>query len=276
MLEEALEFARQNQLSSSAEYAEVINDLGLMDWFEDELDSAKRLLEQGLNIRLMIFPQYHPAVTESLFNLAGVFESRNFFDEAEYYYRRCIQLTEEWSGESNQVIWIYRLSLLNFLLDNSREHETADLIAQLSRALDEGLIKNLNERLSVEIGLADAMALMQYKDSAMRYFRQAIKTEVELVRMGSKDDMRARNRFLKYLYKLRNYKLAEKLFRDAVDFRKSFYGTSSKVVASSEWFGRPSSKQGRWKGNSSIQKGFGHYYRKGDQPGLGRAGVWQN
>ena len=135
LLEEALEFARQNQLSSSAEYAEVINDLGLMDWFEDELDSAKRLLEQGLNIRLMIFPQYHPAVTESLFNLAGVFESRNFFDEAEYYYRRCIQLTEEWSGESNQVIWIYRLSLLNFLLDNSREHETADLIAQLSELL---------------------------------------------------------------------------------------------------------------------------------------------
>ena len=37
------------------EYAEVLNDLGLMDWFEEELDSAKRLLEQGLNIRLMIF-----------------------------------------------------------------------------------------------------------------------------------------------------------------------------------------------------------------------------
>ena len=277
LLEEALEFGRLNELSNSAEYAEVLNDLGLMDWFEEELDSAKRLLEQGLNIRLMIFPQYHPSVTESLFNLAGVFESRSLFDEAEYYYRRCISLTEEWSGESNQVIWIYRLSLLNFLLDNSREHETEDLIAQLSRALDEGSIKNLNERLSIEIGLADSMALMQYKDSAMRYFRKAVKTEIELVRMGSKDDMRARNRFLQYLYKLRHYDLAEKLFRDAVDFRKSFYGPNSQVVANSQIsLGDHLQKQNRCEAAIPLyQEALSIISLKGDKPGLSRAGVWQ-
>ena len=108
-------------------------------------------------------------------------------------------------------------------------------------------------------------------------FRKAIKTEVELVRMGSKDDMRARNRFLKYLYKLRNYKLAEKLFRDAVDFRKSFYGTSSKVVASSQIsLGDHLQKQGRCEVAIPLYKeALSIITLKGDQPGLGRAGVWQ-
>ena len=277
LLEEALEFGRLNQLSNSAEYAEVLNDLGLMDWFEEELDSAKRLLEQGLHIRLMIFPQHHPAVTESLFNLAGIFESRNLLDEAEYYYRRCISLTEQWSGESNQVIWIYRLSLLNFLIDNAREHETNDLITQLSRALSAGSVKNLNERLSIEIGLAETMALMQNKYSAMRYFRKAIKTEIELVRMGSKDDMRARNRFLQYLYKLRHYDLAEKLFRDAVNFRKSFYGPNSLVVASSQMsLADHLQKQNRCEAAIPLYKeALSIISLKGDKPGFSRAGVWQ-
>ena len=143
--------------------------------------------------------------------------------------------------------------------------------------MEEDLIENLNERLSVEIGLADAMALMQFQDSAIRYFRRAIKTEIELVKMGSKDDMRARNRYLQYLYKLRKYDLAEKLFRDAVEFRKSFYGATSEVVASSQIsLGDHFYKQDRCEAAIPLYtEALSVITKNGDQPGLGRAGVWQ-
>lgn len=276
-LEESMEFANLEGRTSTAEFAELLNDLGLMYWFENELEAAMEFIEQGLQIRRKIFPNNHPSVTESLFNLAGLLESQKLYDEAEYYYRLCIKLTEESNSTMNQIIWVYKLSLLNFLMDMNRDNEAGSVITELEGALQRNAINNLNERLAVQVSLAEAMSLDQNQTITEMYFREAIKSEMELVRLGARDEMRARNKYLQYLYKNRKFVQAEKLFRDGIRFRRSFYGDNHMLVASSQIsFADHLLKQTRCEeAIPSYQEALAIILAQGDKPGLNRAIIWQ-
>lgn len=273
LLEKAQDFGKITNLQDTSVYAEVLNDIGLMEWFEKRNDVAFEFIKKGFDIRLRIFPMNHPSVTESIFNIAGILESKQLYDQTEELYRLCIDLT----ALDVQMIWVYKVSLLNFLLEMNRDDDAIEVIAQIEGALEKNLIKNLNERLAAEVSLAQAMVIFHDDNMADYFFSKAVETEIELVKIGANDEMRARNKYLQYLYRARKYEEAEKVFKQALEFRKVFYGPQHLVVASSQIsLADHLIKQSRCTEAISLYKeALAAVLLHGDKPGLSRVILWQ-
>lgn len=277
ILDKASDFVKVTNLQNTAVNAELLNDKGLMEWFEQRNDLAFEMIKEGLNIRLKMFPMNHPSVTESIFNIAGILESQKLYDQAEDLYRLCVDLTQELNGLNVQIIWVYKVSLLNFLLEMNRDDDALEVITQIEGALETDLIKNLNERLAAEVSLAQAMAIFNEDSMAEFFFSKAVDTEIQLVKIGANDEMRARNKYLRYLYKAKKYAEAEKVFKQALEFRKVFYGPQHLVVASSQIsFADHLIKQSRCTEAISLYKdALNSVSEHGDKPGLSRVILWQ-
>lgn len=136
LLERAGEaFARSSGIDNESAAA-AADTLGNVLRASGELDSAGRVLDATLALRIRILGADHPDVAVTMNNLAGTHHVAGRFDEAEPLYRRAIAILEGSSGGSDIRLAESALNLGYLLLAKAERADAAALFRKALAVLD--------------------------------------------------------------------------------------------------------------------------------------------
>jgi tetratricopeptide (TPR) repeat protein len=101
LYEEALKIREQVLGKQHPDYAESLNNLAGLCYYQGDYEQAKPLLEQALAIREQVLGKQHPDYAESLNGLAVLCHSTGQYERALPLYQRALEIREQMLGKDH-------------------------------------------------------------------------------------------------------------------------------------------------------------------------------
>jgi tetratricopeptide (TPR) repeat protein len=86
------------------DYADTLNDLGLLLYDKGDYESSERLLRESLAMKQKLLGEKHPEIATSLNNLAEVLQNKGDLAGAEANYRACLAMRRELLGSVHPLV----------------------------------------------------------------------------------------------------------------------------------------------------------------------------
>lgn len=125
-LSAALATRREILTEPNAEIAQNLEDLGAIKWFQNDFESAEKLIRDSLSQRTRLFGEESLPVASSLNYLAACRDSLGFHQEAEDDYRRALELRRRIATGDDRVLIARSLNNLGTCLRNRQEYSEAE------------------------------------------------------------------------------------------------------------------------------------------------------
>jgi tetratricopeptide (TPR) repeat protein len=156
------------------DYADAVNDLGLMFRDQGDLEQAERLLRESLAMQRRLYGERHPELALSLNNLALVLQLKGDLDGAEATYRQALAMRRELLGPLHPEVANTLNNLAFVLYDRGNvgaalatEHESLDIYRKLFPGDNPDVARTLNR-------LGYLYTEMRDYGSADRYLQEAL------------------------------------------------------------------------------------------------------
>jgi len=210
--------------------AKALIKLSVLDREELDLDSAERMVRQGLNLQRGVLGDVHPIVTESLRELAAVLSEKGDLDQADELFRQSLEATRRVYGEGHirtaVALHNFGLQLLKRKPAAAETHLTEAV--EVLESLDLGNEAALAHALD---GLAAAeMDLKRYQE-AESSFQRALELRRRSLPADHPDIALSLNNLASLYSRTGRHDEAETMFRQALERFRSIYGDAHPRVA---------------------------------------------
>lgn len=119
--------------TEGTEWAEAVNNLGLLYYTQGKFDKALPYHEQALKIRQKGFGEAHVETAESYNNLGAVYDGQEEYLKAEFYYKKALEIWEKVLGKKHPRVAVCLNNLAASLQKQGRLDDAEELHR---RALD--------------------------------------------------------------------------------------------------------------------------------------------
>ncbi len=133
------------------EYADALNDLGLMFRDQGDIQHAEALLRESLAMYRRLYDERHPEVAMSLNNLANVLQQKGDLDGAEATYSQALAMRRETLGDIHPevALTLHNLAFVSYEQGNmgvalKTEHEALDIYRKLFPGDNVDVARTLN------------------------------------------------------------------------------------------------------------------------------------
>jgi serine/threonine-protein kinase len=223
--------AMQRQLWGSQpypDYADAVNDLGLMFGDRGDREQSERLLRESLAMQRRLYGERHPELALSLNNLALVLQMKGDLDGAEATYRQALAMRRELLGDVHPEVANTLDNLAFVMYDRGNvdaalatEHEALDIYRKLFSGDNPDVARTLNRLGYLYTETRDYA-------SADRYLQEALAMRRRLFDKSHPEVASS----LAYVGFLR---VATRDYQDALDFSGAALGIYTAALSASNW-----------------------------------------
>jgi tetratricopeptide (TPR) repeat protein len=223
--------AMQRQLWGSQpypDYADAVNDLGLMFGDRGDREQSERLLRESLAMQRRLYGERHPELALSLNNLALVLQMKGDLDGAEATYRQALAMRRELLGDVHPEVANTLDNLAFVMYDRGNvdaalatEHEALDIYRKLFSGDNPDVARTLNRLGYLYTETRDYA-------SADRYLQEALAMRRRLFDKSHPEVASS----LTYVGFLR---VATRDYQDALDFSGAALGIYTAALSASNW-----------------------------------------
>ena len=223
--------AMQRQLWGSQpypDYADAVNDLGLMFGDRGDREQSERLLRESLAMQRRLYGERHPELALSLNNLALVLQMKGDLDGAEATYRQALAMRRELLGDVHPDVANTLDNLAFVMYDRGNvdaalatEHEALDIYRKLFSGDNPDVARTLNRLGYLYTETRDYA-------SADRYLQEALAMRRRLFDKSHPEVASS----LAYVGFLR---VATRDYQDALDFSGAALGIYTAALSASNW-----------------------------------------
>ena len=219
----------KNLNQKPATKATLLNSLGRVYRNLGLYDSAIAMTNKALAIRREAFGNEHPAVAESLHNLALLIDAKGKYAEAEALYRQSLAMRIKLLGDSSPVA-VETLANLSDCLAEEAKYGEAQSLAR--RALSLQLKYHPNDR-AASASIMNSLGRMlgpKWPESE-NLLREALAIRVQLFGFDNPEVVASINNLAVLLRAKGDYRAAEPLLRQALEINRRLLGPEHPVLA---------------------------------------------